>query len=256
MIITPEVPNTIRIRFDNKKFKCNDENIEGRINPLAKPKFDEFMIELNKITKNTCINFPYYIYLFMIAYLASFIAIMYTGKYYLLFIPITFFSVFIIGIVWFSVSISRFSTNLNKVVDKYRVELSPYYTVVNQIVIYRGRYQSYSEQAIILSPVMIQMQPMPGNYYGPPIMYAPTNGIPTGANIIPQQGQYFTNNGTMNGQYMQPPIIQPNAMVSPIMFPTQPIPIYNFDPQNIENLTQLDIEDDPIISRSNVKAGK
>lgn len=262
MIIAPQHPNSVRIRFTGKKFECNDSNIEGRIDPRAKPKFDEFMSELNKLSKRKCLTFPYYIYLFLLGYIGSFIAIMSTGKWFLLFIPISCFAAFFIGIIWFSVSIQRFVGNLNKLVDKYRVELSPYYNVINQISLYRRRYDySSTDQAIVLSPIDMQMHVpvMPGQYYAAPMQnYNPqTHGMQFGANYHQNvglnnqqfQGQYFPQNG--NEQYMHPPgTFPPPQMHIP---PPQPIPVYNYNPQNLQDITQVDIEDDPVKNRGENK---
>lgn len=260
MLVAPEHPNSIRIRLCSKKFECTDAQVEGRIDPRARPKFDEFVDELNKTAKKKCLRFPYFIYFFLLGYLASFIAIMYTGKYFLLFIPITCFACFIAGIIWFSVSVHQFVNSVNKIIDKYRVELAPYYNVVNQLSMYRRRYDySSTDQAIVLIPVVSQMPVMPGQYYMAPMQNMPMQGQYNpnmqpmqgqfNPNMQPAQGQYFPQNGFVNGQQMQG-----GYQVPPVnMMPPQPIPVYNYNPQNLQDITNMDIEDDPVLNKNKGK---
>lgn len=259
MIIAPVYSNAPKIVFGGKDFVCQDLAIEGRIYPQARQKVEEFVSDLNKAIKGACIRFPYFIYFFMICYAGSFIGIMFSRKFYLMFIPVSFFLAFMAGICWFSISVNRAAVRINKTVDKYRVELAPYYTVINAIILYRRRNSYYnSEQSITLVPVQgnntgmnggMFMAPFPGQqypiynqgaYYDPnmvPNPYQPQNANINMQQVNYQQYQQFQQ-APQHPQNMQPTHIGgfrgPNEN-PPVYNPPQNIPIYSYNPRQMDD---------------------
>lgn len=249
-------PNSLKIIFNGKGFVCNDLQLECRVPSQARPKVEEFVHDLNKLTKGTCLSFPYYVYIFLFIYLGSFIAIMITRKFYLLFIPIGFFILFFVGTIWFSISISRFIMNINKTVDKYRIELSPYYTVTNHISMQQRRYNySYTEQAIILIPANQNNGFMPGPMYMNQYQNSQAQGFNAYGVYNPNnpQEQFYPPNYYNQAQYQQINGLQPGMQNAPIYTPPQNIPVYNYNPQNLQDNTINDYEDHPLGEKGNIK---
>ena len=248
MILGHHHPDTIKISLDRKKFICNDLQSEGRVDPRALPKVESLVADLNKHTKGACLVFPYYIFIFLLIYIGSFIGVIVSRKYYLLFIPLGFFAAYMIGICWFSISVSRFVMNVNKTIDKYRVELSPYYTLMSTIRLHSRRYDySSGERAVYLIPVnaanFMVYNPMhqPNYQNNPNMMY--NGGFYQDPNF--HQNQYYPVNQYANNPPQQVNGFNTRPGDNQIYAPPQNIPVYTYNPQQLDN-TVNDYEDQPL----------
>ena len=242
-------PDTIKIIFSDKSFCCHDLNSEGRIDIRARAKVEELVNELNKQTKGVCLSFPYYVFLFLLVYIGSFIGVMASRKFYLMFIPILAFICFFIGILWFSISYGRFGQNINKIVDRYRVEISPYYTLMNNIRMYQGNYNyAYNEQAIYLFPINGNNAPEAGNIFMPGRVntQAPIYNMQGYYNPNMQQQQHYNRNPSNNQEALPTQGLNPGHINTNVYTPPQNIPIYTYHPEQNNDNNAKDYEDKPL----------
>ena len=225
MIITPMTnidPNAIKITFSDKKFHCHDLSVPGRVIPDAVPIINDLLNELNKLPKKYCTTFPWYIFIFLIFWLVSFIAIMATMSTSFIFVPFIFFFCFMIGIIIASCCLNQFRLKVRDETEQFRVRLSPYYTIMDYFTIYRGRgYYHTVPAGIYLNPI----NRMNMGYQNPAMMY--------------QNPNQFVN--PYNDYNMQP---------QPVPQPQQPIPVYtpNFN-QNQGDFSNY--QDQPLNQNNN-----
>ena len=245
MIFGQHHPDTIKIIFIDKCFSCNDLEAEDRVDSRARPKVEEFVNELNKQKKGVCITFPYYIFLFLFVYIGSYIAVFLTGTFYLMFIPILAFIIFIAGIIWFPISYSRFFKKVNKTVDRYRVELSPYYTLMNNVHMnQKNSIDSSNEKAIYLFPRNGENAPESSNIFrtGRVNTQEPIYNLQGYYNPNIQQGHYDNININNNQSAHQIQELNPEPIDNQVYNPPPNIPIYTYYPQKNNDDNSKDYE--------------
>ena len=237
-------PRIVKIIFDQNNFICNDLYLPGRIHPQALPKIESLLNDLNELAKKSSLNFPYYTIIFLFLYIISFVAIMITKIYYLLFIPIIFFLLFFVGIIWHSISMNKFVQNMNKTVDSYRREIDSYYIIFNTIRLYRRKYEySYDPGAIYFLPsedyhIFAGGYPYSPNFTGTQMNRINGNTYPTN-NIVPIQN----NNSNSLHMYQQIPHVtqQPNNINSNNN--SENIPVYTYDPDATVKYDNNNVQD-------------
>ena len=215
-------PNAVKITYAEKKFHCHDLSAPGRVVPEAVPIINDLLKELNELPKKYCTTFPWYIFLFLLLWLVSFIVIMAMQLFTFIFVPFVFFIGFMIGMISAACCLNKFRFKVREVTESYRVKLSPYYTIMDYMTIYRGRgYYHAVPAGIYLNPI----NQMNLAYQNPAMLY--------------QQPNYFAN-----------PYAHQNPHQAHIQQPTQPIPIYNpnFN-QNQEGF--VNYQDQPLNNANN-----
>ena len=225
MITFPRInqdPNTIKITYKRKEFHCHDLNTPGRVIPAAVPIIKDFLKELNKLPKKYCTTFPWYIFVFLFLWLVSFIIVMFSGLFFLIFIPCLFVIGFLVGMTIGLCHMTKFTNKVRRETENFKVRLRSYYTITDYFSISRGT------GCFIAIPPEIHLNPIERVVLGnqnPPMMY--------------QNPNQFVN--PYNDYNMQP---------QPVPQPQQPIPVYtpNFN-QNQGDFSNY--QDQPLNQNNN-----
>ena len=234
MIFGQNHPDTIKIIFNGKSFFCHDLESEGRVDIGARSKVEDFVNELNRKTKGACLTFPYYICLFMLIYVGSFLGFWLTAMYYMMFIPAIAFISIILGIIWFSISFNNFFKNVNKTVDRYRVELSHYYIIMNNIKKCKRDYKFASnEQAIYLFPRNGDIISGARNIFNPRMLNTRTSIYDIQGHYNPnmQERHYYNRNPNNNKNISQTQGLNNGYIDTNVYTPPQNIPPFTYYPE-------------------------
>lgn len=121
----------IKIVLKHRKFRCTDLDDADRIPEPVKPVIIEMINELNQAASRKCVRYPAVLYLiFMLLVFSFLVALTLKEKYVLIFTAASILLIVAIS-CWHSSASISFLEDIEKVVFKYRPELSPYYRIMN-----------------------------------------------------------------------------------------------------------------------------
>ena len=153
MSVNPNDFCHVKVIFDGKQFIQNNTRSD-LIDPQALQKIESLLNDMNNHCKSAYLRFPNYIFVFFVLYIVSLLPILITGKYYLLFIPIIFFLIALIGFFSYIISYNNFAKKISKTIDAFREEISQYYIIINKMRFHKRKYErNFSYGAMYFIPV-------------------------------------------------------------------------------------------------------
>ena len=228
---------TVKVSFLVDKFVCHDLGVQGRIVPPAVGIIDTFVKTLNKRKKQYCVKFPSILYIFIFLYIGCFIGLNAAGLGNYIGFAVIFLVIFIVGIVWYTFSRAKFIKMIQDTCEEFRVQLSPYYTIMNKLTAGRRRV-GYGDSGIFFYPVGNRPNPQMNTVMMNQQHAGPLNNRPMPLpNLIgnsPHQNRPYSRNpfqpiNNRQGMQNQPVHAYPQMNTEQVYNPPPLIPIYNHD---------------------------
>ena len=146
-------PMSLKVIFSDDKFICHDLAVPGRVAVPAVAIVDNFVKTLNKRSKSYCVKYPSYLYIFIFLYIGTFIGLNVAGLGKYMYAAVIFLFIFIAGTIYYTCSRANFIKMIQDTCEEFRVQLSPYYTIMNKLYWARRRV-GYGDSGIFMYPIV------------------------------------------------------------------------------------------------------